>query len=107
MASSSLKALRVLVVEDEMLVAMNIEDMLLDLGHEVAGLAGRVQPAPSLARGGAGGGGARRDACRSRSRTGGAREEARAGSVAGAGGGVRLRDARRQSCRRSELPGRR
>ena len=33
-----------------MLVAMNIEDMLLDLGHEVAGLAGRLEPALSLAR---------------------------------------------------------
>lgn len=42
--------LRILVVEDEMLVAMNIEDMLLDLGHEVAGLASRVEPALALAR---------------------------------------------------------
>ncbi len=42
--------LRVLIVEDEMLVAMNIEDMLLDLGHEVAGLASRLEPALSLAR---------------------------------------------------------
>lgn len=33
-----------------MLVAMNIEDMLLDLGHEVAGLAGRLDDALSLAR---------------------------------------------------------
>lgn len=33
-----------------MLVAMNIEDMLLDLGHEVAGLAGRLDSALSLAR---------------------------------------------------------
>ncbi len=41
--------LRILVVEDEMLVAMNIEDMLLDLGHEVAGLAGRLAPALALA----------------------------------------------------------
>ena len=32
-----------------MLVAMNIEDMLLDLGHEVAGLAGRLDAALSLA----------------------------------------------------------
>jgi CheY-like chemotaxis protein len=38
----------VLVVEDEMLVAMNIEDMLLDLGHEVAGLASRLGPALAL-----------------------------------------------------------
>jgi CheY-like chemotaxis protein len=43
------RRLRVLVVEDEMLVAMNIEDMLLDLGHEVAGLASRLEPALSLA----------------------------------------------------------
>jgi CheY-like chemotaxis protein len=41
--------LRILVVEDEMLVAMNIEDMLLDLGHEVAGIAGRLAPALALA----------------------------------------------------------
>ena len=33
-----------------MLVAMNIEDMLLELGHEVAGLASRLGPALSLAR---------------------------------------------------------
>jgi CheY-like chemotaxis protein len=41
--------LRVLIVEDEMLVAMNIEDMLLALGHEVAGLASRLAPALALA----------------------------------------------------------
>ena len=44
------RRLRILIVEDEMLVAMNIEDMLLDLGHEVAGLASRLEPALSLAR---------------------------------------------------------
>ena len=38
------RRLRILVVEDEMLVAMNIEDMLLELGHEVAGLASRLGP---------------------------------------------------------------
>jgi CheY-like chemotaxis protein len=42
--------LRVLVVEDEMLVAMNIEDMLLDLGHEVVGLASRLESALAMAR---------------------------------------------------------
>jgi DNA-binding response OmpR family regulator len=33
-----------------MLVAMSIEDMLLELGHEVAGLASRLGPALALAR---------------------------------------------------------
>lgn len=32
-----------------MLVAMNIEDMLLGLGHEVAGIATRLEPALALA----------------------------------------------------------
>jgi CheY-like chemotaxis protein len=44
------KRLRVLIVEDEMLLAMNIEDMLLELGHEVAGVASQLEPALSLAR---------------------------------------------------------
>jgi CheY-like chemotaxis protein len=44
------RALRILIVEDEMLVAMNIEDMLLELGHEVAGLASRLSGALSLAK---------------------------------------------------------
>jgi CheY-like chemotaxis protein len=44
------RRLRILVVEDEMLVAMNIEDMLLELGHEMAGLASRLAPALALAR---------------------------------------------------------
>ncbi len=33
-----------------MLVAMNIEDMLLDLGHEVAGIASRLEPGLALAK---------------------------------------------------------
>ena len=33
-----------------MLVAMNIEDLVLELGHEVAGLASRLGPALALAR---------------------------------------------------------
>jgi DNA-binding response OmpR family regulator len=44
------RRLRILVIEDEMLVAMNIEDMLLELGHEMAGLAGRLEHALALAR---------------------------------------------------------
>ena len=43
------RRLRILIIEDEMLVAMNIEDMLADLGHEVAGLAGRLDAALALA----------------------------------------------------------
>lgn len=42
--------LRVLVVEDEMTIALLIEDMLHDLGHEVVGLAMRLGPAAELAR---------------------------------------------------------
>ena len=47
------RRLRVLIVEDEMLVAMNLEDMVLELGHEVAGIASRLAPALALARDGA------------------------------------------------------
>lgn len=36
---------RVLVVEDEMLIAMLLEDMLADLGHAVAGVVPRVNDA--------------------------------------------------------------
>jgi len=47
------KRYRVLIVEDEMLVAMNIEDMLADIGCEVAGLACRLDTGLALARDGA------------------------------------------------------
>jgi CheY-like chemotaxis protein len=39
--SSSSK--RILIVEDEMLVAMMIEDMVIELGHAVAGVASRLK----------------------------------------------------------------
>ena len=39
---SSAAGLRVLIVEDEALVAMMVEDLLLDLGHTVAGTAARL-----------------------------------------------------------------
>jgi DNA-binding response OmpR family regulator len=42
--------LRVLVVEDEMMIALLIEDMLNALGCEVAGMAMRLEPALQLAR---------------------------------------------------------
>ena len=45
--------LRVLVVEDEMTIALLIEDMLNALGHEVVGLAMRLAPAIEFARGSA------------------------------------------------------
>ena len=43
-------ALRILVVEDEMTIALLMEDMLIDMGHEVAGLAMRLPQALELAR---------------------------------------------------------
>ncbi|HYH36711.1 MAG TPA: response regulator [Azospirillum sp.] len=46
-----LKGLRLLVVEDEAMVAMMLEDMLGDLGCEVVGPAGSVARAQELAQG--------------------------------------------------------
>lgn len=40
---------RVLIVEDEMLVAMLIEDAITDLGHEVVGPAMRLETAMEVA----------------------------------------------------------
>ncbi len=42
--------LRILIVEDEALVAMLIEDVLNDLGHEVVAVGGRVAQALQLAQ---------------------------------------------------------
>jgi CheY-like chemotaxis protein len=44
---------RVLVVEDEILIGMLLEDMLGDLGYEIAGTASRIEDATALAREGA------------------------------------------------------
>jgi CheY-like chemotaxis protein len=41
---------RVLVVEDEFLIRMLLEDMLTELGYQVAGVAGRVDEAAALAK---------------------------------------------------------
>ncbi|MBX6424378.1 MAG: response regulator [Variibacter sp.] len=41
---------RILVVEDEILIGMLLEDMLGDLGYEVAATASRVEDALALAR---------------------------------------------------------
>jgi CheY-like chemotaxis protein len=49
--TAKLAGLRVLVVEDEMMVSMLIEDMLTDLGCTVVGPAARLDEAIELARG--------------------------------------------------------
>jgi len=46
----SLEGLKVLVVEDEMMVSMLIEDMLSDLGCTVVGPASRLEEALELAK---------------------------------------------------------
>jgi len=42
--------LKVLIIEDESIVAMMIEDLIVDMGHEVVGTAGRLEQALSLAQ---------------------------------------------------------
>jgi CheY-like chemotaxis protein len=41
---------RILIVEDEFLIRMLLEDMLTDLGYEMAGVAGRVDEAAEMAK---------------------------------------------------------
>ena len=48
--NSNLNGLKVLVVEDEMLVSMLVEDMLADLGCTVVGPAAELEEAMSLAQ---------------------------------------------------------
>lgn len=48
--SSSTRGLRVLVIEDEAMVAFFIEDMLTEMGHEVGAVASRMQQALDIAR---------------------------------------------------------
>lgn len=48
--TKSVAGLRILVVEDEVAIAMLIEDMLLDLGAEVLGPVGRLAQAIESAR---------------------------------------------------------
>jgi CheY-like chemotaxis protein len=42
--------LRILVVEDELMISMLVEDMLAELGYQVAGVAASVEEASRLAR---------------------------------------------------------
>lgn len=44
------KAARILIVEDEFLVALHLEDLLTELGHRVVGSARRFNEALELAR---------------------------------------------------------
>jgi CheY-like chemotaxis protein len=50
MTTKDIEGLRVLVVEDEMMVSMLIEDMLSELGCHVVGPASRLDDALALAR---------------------------------------------------------
>ncbi len=47
---SSAGGKRVLVIEDELMIRMLLQDMLDDLGHTLAGEAGRIDEAVTLAR---------------------------------------------------------
>lgn len=49
---SEMAAKRILIVEDEVLVAMHIEDLLLAMGHEIVGPAFRFKDAIILAASG-------------------------------------------------------
>ena len=44
------RALRILVVEDEMMIAMMVEDMLADIGHQVIGVAQNLAAAMAMAQ---------------------------------------------------------
>jgi CheY-like chemotaxis protein len=48
-ASAATKSLRVLVVEDEVMISMLVEDMLAELGHHVVALATSVEEAATIA----------------------------------------------------------
>ncbi len=47
---SSGKSLRILIVEDEFLIALELESLLQDLGHDVVGIAASSQEAVALGR---------------------------------------------------------
>lgn len=50
MSQGSSAGKRVLVVEDELMIRMLLQDMLDDLGHTLAGEAGRIDEAMTLAQ---------------------------------------------------------
>ena len=47
------RTVRVLIVEDEPLIALSLEDVLIDAGFQVAGVAGKLEKALSLIESGA------------------------------------------------------
>ena len=47
--ASMTHGLRILVVEDELMISMLVEDMLAELGHKVAGIAASIEEATRLA----------------------------------------------------------
>src|ERR1700751_6169835 len=49
-SGSPTAGLRILVVEDELMISMLCEGMLAELGHEVAGTAASIEEASRLAR---------------------------------------------------------
>jgi CheY-like chemotaxis protein len=49
-AENSSMGKRILVVEDELMIRMLLQDMLVDLGHTLAGEAGRIDDALALAK---------------------------------------------------------
>lgn len=49
MPTGNNSVLRILILEDEMLLAINLEDMLVELGHEVVAIAARIPQALTLA----------------------------------------------------------
>ncbi len=49
-SAATVTGLRILVVEDELMISMLVEDMLAELGHEVAGTAASIEEASRLAQ---------------------------------------------------------
>lgn len=50
MQAGQIELRRILIVEDEMILAMNLEDMLVELGHTVVAIATRIKDALDLAQ---------------------------------------------------------
>lgn len=47
------RSVRVLIVEDEPIIALGVEDILIDAGFQIAGVAGKLEEALTLIEGGA------------------------------------------------------